>query len=202
MMSAKYKVKLGRSLAVDFEMTCWERGDIHAQTPEIIQIGIAELDIKTFSRIRSCSWYVKNDLSGISDYCTSITGITQKILDKQGVPLSEAARLIAKKYGSRNKSWFAWGSDKNAHDNDCFVKSVEPFLSNAFIDVGLLYSQIASEHKSVGLDEIAERLGITFEGRPHDAKADAEVLCDVWSNLLSQLSYSHENTNPVVLSPN
>ena len=201
-MTAKYKVRLDRSLSIDFELTCWEKDDPKAGTPEIIQIGIAELDFETFGRIRSDSWYVKNEFGDISDYCTSITGITQRILDRQGMPLADVARIVAKKYGSRNKSWFAWGSDKAAHDIDCQRKSVEPFLSNAFFNVGLFYSQLAAESRSLGLDEVAERLDIAFEGRPHDAKTDAEVLCDIWAKLSMQFANVSNTPKSVVISPN
>lgn len=183
MTIAKYKVRLDRVLSVDFEMTCWDGEPPPGQVSEIIQIGITEIDNETMTRVRSESWYVRNELSEVSPYCTALTGITPAILRKRGIPLGEAGRIIAKKYGSRNKGWLAWGSDKSAIDRDCHVKGVEPFLSNAFFNVGLLYSMVASEGRSVGLDEAAARFGISFEGRPHDAGADADVLAEVWCAL-------------------
>lgn len=182
-MNAKYKVRLDRVLSVDFELTCWEGPSPEGQTPEIIQIGICEIDNETLSRIRSESWYVRNTLSEVSPYCTELTGITPQILRKRGLPLEEAGRLVAKKYGSRNKGWMAWGSDKAAIDRDCEVKGVEGFLSNAFFNVGLLYSMVHCDSRSVGLAEAADRFGISFEGRAHDAGADADVLAEIWCAL-------------------
>ncbi|MBY3433144.1 exonuclease domain-containing protein [Rhizobium laguerreae] len=182
-MNAKYKVRLDRVLSVDFEMTCWDGEPPHGQVPEIIQIGISEIDNETMTRLRSESWYIRNELSEVSPYCTALTGITPSILRRRGIALSEAGRIIAKKYGSRNKGWLAWGSDKAAVDRDCAAKNVQPIFSNAFFNVGLLYSMVASDGRSVGLDEAAERFGISFEGRPHDAGADADVLAEVWCAL-------------------
>jgi Inhibitor of the KinA pathway to sporulation, predicted exonuclease len=130
--------------------------------------------------LRSETWFVRNEFSEVSPECAELTGITQSMLRRRGLPLGEAGRIIAKKYGSRNKSWIAWGSDKAAIDRDCQVKRVEPFLSNAFFNVGLLYSMVAGESRSVGLAEAAERHGVVFGGRQHDAGADAEVLAGVW----------------------
>jgi inhibitor of KinA sporulation pathway (predicted exonuclease) len=186
-MSGKYKVRLDRTLAIDFELTCWDGPPPPGQVPEIIQIGISEIDNETLSRIRSESWYVRNTLSEVSAECTRITGITSEILRKRGLPLAEAGRIIAKKYGTRNKSWIAWGSDKEAIERDCDAKGVTPFLSNAFFNVGLLYSMILDDGRSIGLSEAAERFDISFEGRPHDAGADADVLADVWCAIASSI---------------
>lgn len=192
-MSAKYKVELNRALSIDFELTCWEPGEGDNKTPEIIQIGIAELNLKTLKRTRSDSWYVKNEFGNISEYCTSITGITQDLLNKKGFKLQDAARLVSRKYGTKNKSWFSWGSDKRAHDEDCIKKSVDPFLSNAFVDASLLYSQICGASTSTSLKDIADHFDVQFEGQAHDAKIDAEVLCDVWSQLIS--CFRHQGLN-------
>jgi inhibitor of KinA sporulation pathway (predicted exonuclease) len=183
MNTAKYKVRLDRVLSVDFEMTCWDGEPPLGQVSEIIQIGIAEIDNESMTRVRSESWYIRNEMSDVSPYCTQLTGITPAILRKRGIQLGEAGRIISKKFGSRNKGWLAWGSDKSAIDKDCKTKGVEPFLSNAFFNVGLLYSMVASESRSVGLDDAAARFGISFEGRPHDAGTDADVLAEVWCAL-------------------
>ena len=182
-MIAKYKVKLNNTLSVDFELTCWDGEPPEGQVPEIIQIGVAEIDNESLVCSRSNSWYVRNELSEVSEYCTTLTGITGQLLRKRGIPLSEAGRLIAKNYGSRNKSWMAWGSDKAAIDRDCAVKGVETFFSNAFFNVGLLYSMAMQESRSISLDEAAARFGVSFDGRPHDAQVDAEVLGGVWAGL-------------------
>jgi inhibitor of KinA sporulation pathway (predicted exonuclease) len=186
-MTAKYKVRLDRTLAVDFELTCWDGPPPPGQVPEIIQIGVCEIDNESATRLRSESWYVRNTLSEVSPECTRLTGITPEILRRRGLPLAEVGRLVAKKYGARNKSWMAWGSDKEAIDRDCLTKDVEPFFSNAFFNVGLLCSMVMSESRSLGLSEVAERLDISFEGRPHDAGADADVLAEIWCSLTSVL---------------
>lgn len=198
-MNPKYKVRLDRLLSVDFEMTCWDGVPPPGQTPEIIQIGISEIDNESMNRVRSESWYVKNELSEVSERCTNLTGITPTILRRRGIPLAEVGRIIAKKYGSRNKGWIAWGSDKAAIDRDCHAKNVDPIFSNAFFNVGLLYSMVANEGRSIGLDEAAARFGIEFEGRPHDAGTDADVLAEVWCALGGLMRLPSINAEPSIL---
>lgn len=199
MMNAKYKVRLDRVLSVDFEMTCWDGAPPQGQVAEIIQIGITEIDNETMTRVRSASWYVRNELSEVSPECTRLTGITPAILRRRGIPLAEAGRIIVKKFGSRNKGWLSWGSDKAAIDRDCQAKNVEPIFSNAFFNVGLLYSMTVSEGRSVGLDEAADRFGISFEGRPHDAGADADVLAEVWCVLGTLMRVPTVQLGPSIL---
>lgn len=199
-MNAKYKVRLDRILAVDFEMTCWDGPPPEGQVSEIIQIGICEIDTESMTCIRSETLYVRNTLSEVSQYCTDLTGITPQILKTRGVSLEEAGRRIAKKLGSKGKGWLAWGSDKAAIDRDCLVKGVEPFFSNAFFNVGLLYSAMHGEGRSVGLSAAAERFGISFDGRPHDAGADAEVLAEIWC-AMSAIQRGYSPAPPALATP-
>jgi inhibitor of KinA sporulation pathway (predicted exonuclease) len=183
----KYKVRLDRSLAVDFELTCWQGAPPEGELPEIIQIGITEIDSDTFERTRSGLWYVRNEFSVVSDYCTELTGISQSTLRKQGRSLKEVAGSILKTFGPMNKPWIAWGSDKDAIERDCVAKGVPMFFSEAFYNAGLLYSIASGEGKAVGLAEAARRLGIGFEGREHDAGADADVLAAVWGRMIGNM---------------
>lgn len=178
------KIRLDKILSVDFELTCWEGPPPPGQRPEIIQIGLCEIDCLTWERTRTGMWYVKNEQSGVSEFCTELTGITQRVLDRRGVPLSEAARLLKKKFGTLGKTWMAWGHDLDDHDADCASKGVEKFMSTSFLNLGLLYSQVAGEGRSLGLGETCERLGVEFGGKAHDALDDAVALADVARVLL------------------
>lgn len=188
-MSAKYKVRLDRTLSIDFELTCWDGPPPPGETPEIIQIGISELDSESLEVTRSAVWYVRPEHSSVSEYCTRLTGITPQILRKRGMSLSEAGRLIAKNWGSRNKPWIAWGSDKEAIDRDCALKGVEPFLSNAFTNAGMLFSVWLYQGRAIGLAEAAEAFGVEFPGDAHDAGVDAAVLAAVWAAMARQFAH-------------
>ena len=71
----------------DLEMCCWNEGD--KSTGEIIEIGLAEVDLVKMEIIKRAQYYVKPENDEISRFCTELTGITPKTIKRQGRPLSE-----------------------------------------------------------------------------------------------------------------
>lgn len=170
----KFKVRQDRKLYVDWEMTCWENDPPSGEVPEIIEIGIAEVDVEKLVIVQSASYLVKNTLSTVSDYCTSLTGITQTMINKQGRPLSEVCHTLEKKFGTRNKAVCAWGSDEEAIERDCIAKNIqEPPFSRAFFNIGLEFSLAAGLNKSIGLEDALIMLGEEIEPGHHRAGPDA-----------------------------
>lgn len=173
MAIGKYKVRRDRRLYVDFELTCSNDPPSEPVRPEIIEIGIAELDLASLQIVRSESYYVKNIFSPVTEKCTQLTGITQKILDKQGRPLAEVCGTVMKKFGSGNKAWASWGSDKEAIDRDCTDKGIVSPFSEAFFNIGLDYSQMTGLDRSVGLHDALHMLGDQAVTEHHRAVNDA-----------------------------
>ncbi|TLX16881.1 3'-5' exonuclease [Rhizobium sp. MHM7A] len=175
MTTGKYKVRQDKRLHVDFELTCPD--DDAPLTvpfePEIIEMGVAELDLQLLEIGRRDSYYIKNEYSPVTKRCTELTGITQKILDKQGRPLSEVFASFSKKYGPGNKAWIAWGSDKEAVDRDCLRKSVRSPFSEAFFNMGLEFSQMTGLGRSIGLHDALRILGEQPITEHHRAVNDA-----------------------------
>lgn len=180
-------MKHKRVLAVDFELTCWEDAPPPGETAEIIQIGVAELDCETMERTRSHVWYVRPTLSAISAHCSRLTGIAAEDAKRLGLPLAEAGRQIAKRYGAPNKPWVAWGLDRLAHGRDCAVKGVPPFFSESYVDASLIYNQAFSPHRRASLADAAAALDVPFVGRAHDALSDAQTLREVYAAMLERL---------------
>lgn len=175
MSSGKYKVRQDKRLHVDFEMTCPDDDaplDIPFE-PEIIEMGVVELDLETLELGRRDSYYIKNEHSPVTKRCTELTGITQKILDKQGRRFSEVMASFSKKYGPGNKAWAAWGSDKQAVDRDCFRKGVHSPFSEAFFNMGLEFSQMTGIGRSIGLHDALRMLGEEPITEHHRAVNDA-----------------------------
>jgi inhibitor of KinA sporulation pathway (predicted exonuclease) len=175
MTSGKYKVRQDKRLHVDFELTCPD-DDAPADIPfvsEIIEMGVVELDLKSLELGRRDSYYIKNEYSPVTKRCTELTGITQKILDKQGRRLPEVWASFSKKYGPANKACFAWGSDKEAVDRDSLRKGVPSPFSAAFFDFGLEFSQTMGLGRSIGLHDALRLLGEEPITEHHRAVNDA-----------------------------
>lgn len=175
MSSGKYKVRHDKRLHLDFEMTCPD-DDVPLPAPfdpEIIEMGVVELDLQSLEIGRRDSYFIKNEFSPITKRCTELTGITQKILDKQGRRLSEVFASFSKKYGPGNKAWVSWGSDKAAVDRDCLRKGVRSPFSEAFFNMGLEFSHTAGLGRSIGLHDALRMMGEHPVTEHHRAVNDA-----------------------------
>lgn len=203
-MLGKFKVRKDRILIIDFELTCWEGDPPLGQQPEIIEIGLVEVDIASLTIIRSHSYLVRPELSEVSDYCERLTGHSAAKLRKQGQTLNSVAAQLVKKMGSSSKAWFAWGSDRQAIMRDCQAKSVENPFSEAFHDLGQQFTFMAGANSAIGLTKAMRMMGLEREGRVHSGVDDALDTARAWIALTKffrenfdmkmDLSTSDENT--------
>lgn len=198
----RYKVKKDKVIVLDVEKTCWEGGiPPIGQESEIIQFGLTEVDIKSLEIKRTLSIFVKPKFSTVSEYCTNLTGITQKILNKQGVDLVTAGKKLERDFGVGSKAWFAWGSDKKDIDYDFKkVGLISPF-SDQFFDFGLYFTLCGGYDKSLSLLNGLEKIDLSFEGRQHDGLNDAINTANLLIDIMKKTrNYIHEPKNEFVSS--
>src|SRR5687767_879866 len=85
---------LDRILVIDVEATCWPRGEEPAGVEsEIIEVGVAEVDVAAAAVVGNASLIVRPQRSTISAYCTELTTLTQAQVDA-GVTFEEACRVL------------------------------------------------------------------------------------------------------------
>ncbi len=95
-----------RIVCFDLEMCCWNDGRT-SRTGEIIEIGVAELDLNTGRIVRRAQHYVRPEHDEISPFCTELTGIKPDLIEKNGKPLATILRSIEQKFGGRHKIYAA-----------------------------------------------------------------------------------------------
>lgn len=179
----KYDVRDDRILFIDNELTCWKGPPPEGESAEIIEIGVAELDVKTLEVTRSHSFLVRPVFSRVSDYCTELTGISVADLRRHGRPLSEVFAKIAKDFGSRSKQWQAWGADRRAIDRDAERKNLASPFSAAFVDMGLDFKLALGSSQSIGLTDAMAMVGLERSGRIHSGENDAVQTALLWAEL-------------------
>ncbi|NTF17567.1 exonuclease domain-containing protein [Agrobacterium rubi] len=179
----KYDVRDDRNLFVDVEMTCWDGLPPEGEAPEIIEIGVAELDLDTLEVTRSRSYLVKPVFSSISAFCTDLTGIAPADIKRTGRPLIEVGARIAKDFGSRSKQWISWGADRRALDRDHDLKNVPPTFSAAFMDMGLDFKHSLGMSRGIGLTRAMELYGLERTGRIHSGEQDAVDTALLWAEM-------------------
>lgn len=181
--SPKYVVRRDRILFLDNEESCWVEGPPDGQRAEVIEIGIAELDVESLEIRRAKSFLVRPQYSTISPYCTELTGHSDESLRKHGRPLPEVFRSIEKEFGPGSKAWIAWGRDRRSIDRDAALKGVASPFSAAYVDLGLYVSLTLGLGRSVGLTEAMALHGMERSGRIHSGVDDAVDTARLWAEI-------------------
>lgn len=177
---AKYHVRKDRILFVDVEMTCWDGAPPPGEAAEIIEFGLAEVDVERLEVTRSESLLVRPLRSTVSEYCRSLTGISPKDLKARGRPLQEVVATMRKRFGTASKAWMSWGSDRHAIDVDCSAIGIDSPFSNSFHDVGFQFGALLGADRGIGLSEAMGMIGVERRGRLHSGVDDAIALADLW----------------------
>ena len=178
--------KHDKLLVFDLELTCWENhytdenGDqkIDKNPPEgmfneIIQFGYALVDMKTRKIIEKGSWLIKPTKSEISEFCTKLTGISQKMIDEDGISFEKFRKIISKK-GWKYIPSTSWGyGDIIQFREHCEVRNLESPLSKSHFCCKTLFGTWTGRTKGFGVKNSLKRLNLEFEGEQHDAMWDA-----------------------------
>ena len=160
-------------LVIDLEATCWEDSSFQQDNSEIIEIGVALIDFAKRTVVDKAQYLIKPKKSKVSEYCTNLTGITQEKLDKDGIDLMRASKLIRKRFSPTHISWGGWGDDYSMLKKECEdKKAVFPFNEN-YNDLGFLYSLKKSDGKKWNLKKALIEEGLEFKGSAHSGVDDA-----------------------------
>ena len=161
-----------RIVCFDLEMCCWNDGR-KPRIGEIIEIGVAELDLKKGEVIRRAQYYVKPDVHEVSAFCSELTGIKPDIIAQNGKPLALVLKALEQKFGGCNKVFAAWGYDNIILKSECDAKELRmPF--NEYLNVQTLFRlQPNMDNKRCGQRAAMEIVGLEWEGRQHSGFVDA-----------------------------
>lgn len=168
---------LDEIVVVDLECTCWDSNAGEKPPPgevqEIIEIGVATLNVKTRQRVQKEGIIVKPQYSRVSEFCTKLTTLTQKDVDA-GIPLVDACRILQSKYNVREKVWASYGEfDRKHFKLECEAKGLEyPFGWN-HINVKNMFALKYRLQKELGMERALAHLKIPLEGTHHRGVDDA-----------------------------
>lgn len=160
-------------IVIDLEATCWEDKAFQKENSEIIEIGVALIDFESRRVIKSKSYLIKNKKSKVSDFCTNLTGITQDDLDRDGIDLCKASKMIRKEFNPTNISWGGWGDDFTMLKKTCEERNAIFPFSNNYTDLGFLYSLKKGDSKKWNLENALKEEGLCFIGKAHSGVDDA-----------------------------
>ncbi|MFN3014679.1 exonuclease domain-containing protein [Vibrio coralliilyticus] len=172
-----------RIVCFDLEMCCWNENGV-GTTGEIIEVGLAEIDLVKGEIVKRAQYYVKPEKDEVSLFCSQLTGITPRKIEKQGRPLEEVLKSMIKNFGGANKIYASWGRDDRILAQECQDKGIEmPFKE--FINLATLYRvQHRLKDKRIGHKAAQEAQNIEWEGRQHSGYVDAYNLAKLALTML------------------
>jgi inhibitor of KinA sporulation pathway (predicted exonuclease) len=181
-------LKLPQKIIIfDLEFTAWEgslkRGwskpDEHR---EIVQIGAVLFDTERLKELDHFMMYVKPEKNPIlSDYFINLTGITQKIVNRDSVSFSEALKKF--KEWSLDYPLYSWGGTPgNGADERWFKENCEllnisfPFTGDKFYDIRHLFKNEGIPVEKYESGTIIKAFGKESKNRAHDGLNDARTI--------------------------
>ncbi|KPU95378.1 hypothetical protein APR50_30795 [Variovorax paradoxus] len=168
-------------IIVDFEATCSDRGEVPREEMEIIEIGAVAL------------WQNGPDLRGefqsfvkptrhpvLTDFCRSLTSITQKKVDA-AAPFPVVLERFTTWIGTFDVPVFcSWGDyDRYQLQQDCEYHAVPYPFGEEHINIKTRFASSLNLRKACGLEQALRRVGLPFEGTPHRGIDDARNMANL-----------------------
>jgi len=166
------------AVVFDLEFTAWagsrQRGwSLPGEKRELVQIGAVKLDASSLAIVDEFEVLVRPRYNPrLSEYFTTLTGITNEALETRGVDFVPAYRAFLD-FADGAPLW-AFGRDDLIFEENIRlygwgrIFTVPPY-SNVIPWFAGLGIDLAGKHAS----DVAEAVGSVFEGRRHNALADA-----------------------------
>ena len=178
---------LDRILVIDLESTCWEGPPPAGQVSEIIEIGVATVDVATLRPLEKRSILVRPVKSEVSEFCTRLTTLTTEHLKDAGT-LADATRILKKEFKSQDRLWVSWGDyDRRQFERVCKEFGVGYPFGLSHLNVKTLYAVAHGIDQKIGVDMMFARLGLTMEGTHHRGVDDAWNIARLLCRLLSSM---------------
>ena len=185
-------------IVIDFEATCGP--GITKGKNEIIEWGCAKLD-KDFNIISTYQQIVKPQMHPkLTQFCIDLTGITQKMIDKEGIPFKESYEQFLKWRGSSTQ-WGSWGAyDRYQLIQDCKLHNLQYgklFGNRKHTNLKQLHQNWYKRKRGAGLKKALRMCNLSFDGRQHRALTDTKAVAKILNHMQSkQWSVTYEDLPP------
>lgn len=176
--------KLDQIIVIDVEATCWAGAPPDGQESEVIEIGVCPLDVATGERLEKRSILVKPERSRVSEFCTQLTSLTQKQVDK-GLSFQKACALLEREYNAKKRVWASYGDyDRTLFQRQCEERKISYPFSTSHINVKSLFGIVHALPYEVGMARALAAYNLELEGRHHRGDDDAWNVALLLSRLL------------------
>jgi len=169
---------------IDLEATCWNTNEEKVKNKsEIIEIGIAVVDVHDGEIVENESIYIKPQYSEISQFCTELTGITPEMVSN-GLSFPEAAERLKKDYGFIKRINFSWGDyDSKQFTENCKMYGIKACF-RTWMNLKALFALKMKLKREKGTYRAIKMLKLDFDGRHHSGKDDAYNIAKLYLRTL------------------
>jgi inhibitor of KinA sporulation pathway (predicted exonuclease) len=181
-------------LVIDVESTCWEPPEVQPrdQISEIIEIGIAVVNINTLSVGDNASILIRPQKSKLSKFCTKLTTLTQDMVDT-GVTFQQAMDILRNKYNSENRTFVSWGDyDRKMFERNCRDYGVKYPFGPRHMNLKNSFTMLHGLEREPGLDTALEHIGLKLKGTHHRGIDDAFNIANVFTYTLESHRLGHK----------
>lgn len=179
--------RLDLILVIDIESTCWDGPPPPGQENEIVEIGLATLDLGSGERIDRESLLVRPESSTVSAFCTELTTLTQEQVDG-GISFAEACGWLVERYRSPQRTWASYGDyDRRQFVRQCDSRRIPYPFGPTHLNVKNLLALALGLHREVGMAQAISLLDLSLEGTHHRGGDDAWNIAGILAVLLRRL---------------
>jgi inhibitor of KinA sporulation pathway (predicted exonuclease) len=158
---------------VDVEATCWADAPPTGQVSEIIEVGLATVDLSSGQRVGRHRILVRPERSAVSPFCTELTGLTQAEVDS-GVTFAAACKALAAEHHAGPRPWASWGDyDRKQFLRQCRAANAPYPFGSVHINAKAVFTEAHGLRKRLGMAEALMIAGLPLEGRHHRGEDDA-----------------------------
>ncbi|MFH8974813.1 exonuclease domain-containing protein [Streptomyces sp. NPDC017890] len=162
---------------IDLEATCWEGRPPPGAVSEIIEIGLAVVDLAARERVGRHRFLVRPARSRVGAFCTELTGITQAEAGT-GVSFAEACDTLVREHGAGVRPWASWGDyDRHQFVRQCAADRVAyPFgrpAERTHTNAKAVFAEAHGLRRRPGMARALELAGLPLQGRHHRGVDDA-----------------------------
>lgn len=176
-------MRYDKIIVIDIESTCWKE-NTSKELNEIIEIGICPIDTKSGKVFEPKSIIVKPTYSTVSEFCTSLTTLTQEDVDN-GISFTDACSILVNEYDTKRYVWASYGYyDRNQFEDQCERENVQYPFSYAYINIKILFALVNSLKRQVGMTDALKILKIPLKGTHHRGGDDAQNIAQILSRIL------------------
>lgn len=183
----KYNV-LDKVIVLDIEATCWEKENDRPknETNEIIEVGLALVDLHSLRIEENGTIMVKPIQSKVSPFCTKLTTLTQADVDK-GVSFSQMCSELRNHWVSEDRTWVSWGDyDRKQFEKQSRESSTKYPLGQRHLNLKNMFATLHGLDREIGMDKALDKLNLSMKGTHHRGVDDAYNIASIFIHTLKK----------------